>query len=64
MLIGRTFLTLVALGCFAAAYRFASHGIRSKDGLCIGLACAAVAVAFLLLWLAFRNKPRQRDPGS
>jgi phosphatidylserine synthase len=50
-----TVLTLASLACLAGAYRFASHGIKLKDNFCVGLACAAVAVAVLLLWLAFRK---------
>jgi hypothetical protein len=48
-----TLLTVAALLCFAVAYRFGSHGIRLKDNLCIGLACAAVAVGVGLLGWAF-----------
>jgi len=47
-------LILIALACLAAAYRFASHGIRLKDNLCVGLAFAAVTVAVLLLWWVAR----------
>ena len=54
-------LTPAAILCFAAAYRFASHGIRGKDSFCIGLACIALAVAVLLLLFAFRKARRQRD---
>ena len=56
-----TLLTLAALVCFAAAYRFASHGIRGKDNFCIGLACIAAAVAVLLLGFAFLRRPRPRN---
>ena len=54
-------LTVGALICFAAAYRFGSHGIRLKDNFCIGLAAAAVVVALLLLGFAFRKRQRQRN---
>lgn len=56
MTIKRSFLSIGALVCLAAAYRFASHGIPVHDNFCIGLACLAVAVAALLLWFAFRSK--------
>jgi hypothetical protein len=52
-------LTLAALICFAAAYRFASHGIRLNDTKCIGLACLAVLVGAVLMWLGFAKKKRQ-----
>jgi hypothetical protein len=54
-------LSIAALACFAAAYRFASHGITLQDNRCIGFACVAVAVAIVLLWLAFRKKPSKGD---
>ena len=53
-------LTLAALACLGLAYRFASHGITLHDNFCVGLACAAVAVAGLLLWGAFRVGRRRR----
>jgi hypothetical protein len=56
----RIVLTLAALACIAAAYRFASHGIRLKDNFCIGLACAAVTVIILLLVFAFRKRSPKR----
>lgn len=56
----RTILTLAALACIAAAYRFVSHGIRLKDNFCIGLACAAVIVGILLLAFAFRKRSLKR----
>jgi hypothetical protein len=49
------FLSIAALACFAAAYRFASHGLTLHDNWCVGFACIACAVAVLLLWLAFRD---------
>jgi len=49
-------LSLAALVCFAAAYRFASHGITLHDNRCVGYGCVAFAVAALLLWFAFRNR--------
>ena len=49
-------LSIAALICFAAAYRFGSHGLRLHDNKCIGLAVAAIAVAVVLLWLAFGKK--------
>jgi hypothetical protein len=54
------FLAVAALACFAAAYRFASHGLAQHDNRCIGLACAAFAVAALLLWSAFRTRRPKR----
>ena len=53
-------LALAALVCFAAAYRFASHGITGHDNRCIGLGCAAFAVAAVLLWSAFRTRRLKR----
>jgi len=50
-------LKIAALACFAAAYRFAAHGITLHDNLCVGLAGVAVSAAILLLWFAFRKKP-------
>jgi hypothetical protein len=46
-----------AIACFAAAYRFASHGITLKDSFCVGLACVALTVGVLLLGCAFWRKP-------
>jgi hypothetical protein len=54
-------LSLAALVCFAAAYRFGSHGIRLHDNLCIGLAGAALTVAVVLLGFAFRTARRQQS---
>jgi len=54
-------LSLAALVCFAAAYRFASHGITRHDNWCIGLGSIAFAVAALLLWYAFRKRLPKRD---
>ena len=48
-------LSIAAGVCFAAAYRFGSHGFRLNDNKCIGLAAVAVIVGLLLLWLGFRN---------
>jgi len=56
-----TLLTLAALVCLGLAYRFGSHGIRLHDNLCIGLACAAVAVAVFLLVCAFWKRQRQLE---
>ena len=55
------FLSLAALVCLAAAYRFASHGIPQHDNRCIANATAAVAVAVHLLWAAFRRRSPKRD---
>jgi hypothetical protein len=56
-------LMLGALVLFAAAYRFGSHGIRLHDRLCIGLACAAVAVgAVLLTWAYATARPKPGKP--
>jgi hypothetical protein len=60
MPIRTTLLTLLALVSFVAAYRFGSHGIRLHDGLCIGLACAAVTVGVLSLSWALRPRRHQR----
>jgi hypothetical protein len=49
-------LSLAAVVCLAAAYRFTSHGIAGHDGRCIGLGSVALAVAALLLWFAFRTR--------
>ena len=57
---GTILLLLAALFCFAAAYRFASHGITLHDNFCIGLGCAATVVAALLLWGAFRTARRRK----
>ena len=54
-------LSLAALVCLAAAYRFASHGIPQHDNRCIAYASAAFAVAVLLLWAAFRKRLPKRD---
>jgi hypothetical protein len=54
-------LSIAALACFAAAYRFASHGITLQDNRCVGFAGVAVSVAVLLLWFAFRKKPSKGD---
>ena len=48
----RTLLIVPALGCFAAAYRFASHGISGQDNFCIGLAALAIASGAVLLGIA------------
>jgi hypothetical protein len=53
----RTLLILPALACFAAAYRFASHGISGRDSFCIGLAAAAIATSAVLLGIALWNRP-------
>ena len=54
-------LLVAALVCFAAAYRFASHGITLHDNRCIGFSGVAVAVAVLVLWFAFRKKQSNRE---
>jgi hypothetical protein len=48
-------LTLGSLVLFALAFRFGSHGFRLHDNLCIGLACAAIALGVLLLVFALRG---------
>jgi hypothetical protein len=53
-------LSLVVIVCFAAAYRFASHGITLHDNFCIGLGSAATVVGALLLWAAFRTRRPKR----
>ena len=50
------FLSIAALVCLAAAYRFGSHGIRLQDNKCVGLAVIAAATGLILLRLAFRNR--------
>jgi len=60
----KALFVIVAALCFAAAYRFASHGIPVHDNKCIGLACAAVTIGILFLWLAFFKNRRQRDQAS
>jgi membrane protein DedA with SNARE-associated domain len=49
-------LSIAAALCFAAAYRFGSHGLRLHDNKCIGLAVAAIATGLVLLWFAFRKR--------
>jgi hypothetical protein len=49
-------LSIAAVVCFAAAYRFGSHGLRLHDNQCVGLAVVAVAMGLILLWFAFRNR--------
>ena len=55
----RTLLVIPAVLCFAAAYRFASHGIPAKDGVCISLAGVTVALGVGLLAGAFLTRPRR-----
>ena len=57
---GTVLLSLAAILCFAATYRFASHGITLHDNRCIALGCAAFVAAALLLWAAFRTARRKR----
>jgi hypothetical protein len=52
------FLSIAAVVCFAAAYRFGSHGLTLHDNKCVGLAVVAVAIGLVLLWLAFRPKKK------
>jgi len=49
-------LSLAAAVCFAAAYRFGSHGLTLHDNKCVGLAVLAVAVGLVLLFFAFRKR--------
>jgi hypothetical protein len=49
-------LSLVAIVFFAAAYRFASHGLTQNDNFCIGLSSGACAIGAVLLFFAFRKK--------
>jgi hypothetical protein len=49
-------LSVAAAVCFAAAYRFGSHGLTLHDNQCVGLAVVAVAIGLVLLFFAFRNK--------
>jgi hypothetical protein len=53
----RTLLIVPSLACFAAAYRFASHGISRQDNFCVGLAATAIATGIVLLGLALWNRP-------
>jgi hypothetical protein len=55
------FLSIGALVCFAAAYRFGSHGFRLKDNKCIAFAVITVAMGLLLLWFAFgKRRPKHK----
>ena len=54
-------LSLAALVCFGAAYRFASHGFTLHDNKCIAFGFAAFVVASFILWFAFRISPPKRD---
>lgn len=57
----RTILfSVAAIVCFAAAYRFTSHGISGRDNFCIGLGAVACAVGSLLLWIALRQSRSSR----
>jgi hypothetical protein len=57
------FLSIAAVVCFAAAYRFGSHGLRLHDNKCVGLAVVAVATGVIVLWFAFRNRrPKHTRP--
>jgi hypothetical protein len=47
--------SIAAVVCFAAAYRFGSHGLRLHDNQCVGLAVLAVVIGLVLLWFAFRK---------
>jgi hypothetical protein len=51
-----TLLTLAAILCFAAAYRFGSHGLRLHENQCVGYAVVAAVIGLVLLWFAFRNR--------
>ena len=55
------FLSIAAVVCLAAAYRFGSHGLRLHDNLCLGLAVAAVATGLVLLWFAFGTRQPKRE---
>jgi len=48
--------SIAAAVCFAAAYRFGSHGLTLHDNKCVGLAVVAVSVGLVLLWLGFRSR--------
>jgi hypothetical protein len=52
----RILLSIGAVVCFAAAYRFGSHGFRLNDSKCVGLAALALIAGLLLLWLGLRNR--------
>jgi hypothetical protein len=51
-------LTLAAILCFAAAYRFGSHGLTLHDNRCVGYAAVASALGLVLVWFAFRSRRR------
>lgn len=53
-------LSLAALVCLAAAYRFGSHGIMRHDSQCVAYGVIACAVAALPLWLASRIRRPKR----
>jgi len=53
----RALLILPSVACFAAAYRFASHGISGHDNFCIGLATIAIAIGAALLGVAMWDRP-------
>jgi hypothetical protein len=61
MPIRTVFLSIASLACFAAAYRFASHGLTLHDNWCVGFAGVAISMSLLLLWFAFRKKRPNRD---
>jgi hypothetical protein len=56
-------LSVAAIILFAAAYRFASHGITMEDNWCIAYGVVAFALGALLLWFAFQ-KYRSKPPPS
>lgn len=60
MRIRTVLLALAAFVCFAAAYRFTSHGITLHDNRCIGFGCAAIVIGALLLWGALRTARRRK----
>jgi hypothetical protein len=53
----RTLLILPSLACFAAAYRFASHGISGQDKFCIGLASISIVTGTVLFGIALWKRP-------
>ena len=54
-------LSLAAVVCFAASYRFTSHGIAGHDNRCIAFGSVAFALGALLLWFAFRTRLPKRN---
>ena len=54
-------IVVAAIACLAAAYRFALHGIASRDNFCIGLASVAVALAIGLIGIEVRFRQAKQS---